>query len=147
MPERSNERWAAPSGRPPVPSPQREDRANTSSHNAAGPAGARNAFGLHACSDCAAVVDGTDLRHDGSCPLGRDIDATMAADRDWFESHPGATERRRPLTWAERETLKAPSPVPEGATWRGNVVVYQVRPGIRLRSMAEVYATPRGVVA
>ncbi len=115
-------------------------------HNEARPVEARNAFGLPACSDCGAVADGINLRHDDSCPIARDIDATMAEDRDWFESHPGATERRRPLTWAEREVLKAASPVPEGTPLRGNVVVRQIVPGVRTRHF-EVYATPRGGVA
>jgi len=115
-------------------------------HEPAAPTvGARNAFGLLTCSDCGAVPDGSNLRHDDSCPIARDIDATMAQDRDWFESHPGATERRRPLTWAEREVLKAASPVPEGTTLHGNVVVRQVVPGIRTRHF-EVHAGPRGGV-
>ncbi len=118
-----------------------------SAHNPARSAGARNAFGLLTCSDCAAVGAGINLRHDGSCPLARDIDVTMADDGGWFDSHPGATERRRPLTWAEREMLKAASPVPEGTTLHGNAVVRQIVPGIRTRHF-EVYATnPRGGVA
>ncbi len=99
----------------------------------------RNAFGIYTCSDCNAVADGTNLRHDDTCPLGRDTDTAMADDARWFAAHPGATERRRPPTWSEVDMLKR---APEGTTWHGDVVVSQIVPGIRVRRF-EVYTATR----
>jgi len=103
---------------------------------------ARSALGLSSCKDCTAVAGETrTLEHDPTCPLGQDLDAVSASDRQWFEDHPGASLRRRPPAWCERDMIAAACGValPAGVTWHGQVVVRQIGPGVRIRSYGDVY--------
>lgn len=96
------------------------------------------------CPDCGAAVDGNVLSHVESCPLAANVDATMLDDASWFAAHPGATMRRRPLAWAERDLMREvwPTEVPEGSQWRGQVVVRQLMPGLRARDFGEIRVVP-----
>lgn len=104
---------------------------------------------LPSCADCGAAYDvNRHLMHTATCPLGRDLDAMSDNDRDWFAEHPGATFRRRPVQWCERDYLAMNLPVelPPGATWHGEVLVTQLAPGVRWRSYGDVFVilTPAG---
>ena len=58
------------------------------------------------CADCiSTVTDEGALRHSASCPIQRGLDEITDADRQYFEDHPGATERVREMTHAERQSL------------------------------------------
>ncbi len=103
----------------------------------------RSALGLRSCRDCTAVAGATGtLEHDPTCPLGQNLDAVSADDRRWFEDHPGASLRRRPPAWSERDMIASACGValPAGASWHGDVVVRQLAPGVRIRSYGDVYA-------
>ncbi len=102
----------------------------------------RSALGLNSCKDCTAVAGETrTLEHVPTCPLGQDLDAVSASDRQWFEDHPGASLRRRPPAWCERDSIAAACGValPAGTTWHGQVEVRQVGVGVRIRSYGGVY--------
>jgi len=102
-----------------------------------------SALGLNSCRDCNAVAgEARTVEHDATCPLGQDLDAVSASDRQWFVDHPGASLRRRPPAWCERDIIAAACGVapPAGATWHGHVVVRQIGVGVRIRSFAGVYA-------
>jgi len=102
----------------------------------------RGALGLNSCRDCTAVAGETrTLEHDATCPLGHDLDAVSASDRQWFQEHPGASVRRRPPAWSERDSIAAAFGValPAGASWHGDVEVRQIGVGVRMRSYGGVY--------
>lgn len=108
----------------------------------------RTAFGLHACPDCTAVLDARQvLAHDTGCPVAADADAVAAADREWFEAHPGQHRHRRPVAWSETVALSGLLPVlPEGARWVGFVTVTAMGPGVRARNYSDVRVLlPSGV--
>lgn len=76
------------------------------------------------CPDCTARLrPGRTLRHDATCPVGADTDATAAADQAWFDAHPFATAYRRELTYSERALV----------TTTGRVTVTRIRDGLRVR--------------
>jgi hypothetical protein len=88
----------------------------------------------NACPDCTARLDRTDaLRHDTSCPVGLDTDATSAADRAWFAAHPFVAEYRRELTYSERATLPIAFGMPTPAVLGGRVHVTRLPEGMRMR--------------
>lgn len=97
---------------------------------------------LATCPDCSGLrhdADRAELHHDPTCPAAASLAEVVADDRTWFAARPGARERRRPLTAAERvELYRLHGPAPEGAVWRGAVVVVQMAPGVRGRSFAGV---------
>lgn len=104
-----------------------------------------NAFGLPTCPDCTAVPTGQTMRHDETCPMGRDSDAQLADDAAWFEAHPEASERHRPVWLSEVWTLRAAlPPLPEGTEFAGEVIVRQVAPGVRFKDFNGVYALVGG---
>ncbi len=92
------------------------------------------------CPDCSGLhrdAARADLHHDPTCPAAASLAEVMADDRAWFADHPGARERRRPLTAAERaEHEIAYGPSPDGMAWAGEVRVVQMAPGLRARSFA-----------
>ena len=101
----------------------------------------RNAFGLSRCPDCTATMsEDKRLVHDGACPLGRHLDEMTAADAAWFAVRPGESIRRRPVGWSEAWSVRAVHGLPDDLELRGDVVIRQVAPGVRLRSFHEVYA-------
>ncbi len=101
----------------------------------------RNRAPRRQCPDCIAVQnrDGV-LQHSDGCPFEAAMDAVSAGDRNWFETHPGATIRCRPPAMSEvyecAWSIGAPlPPPPPGHRWQpaGCVDVQQLRPGFRIR--------------
>ena len=88
--------------------------------------------------DCGRTEVDRHLKHDATCPLGRALDDQSAADRQWFETHPSRRQRRRPITPAEIAELRWHGWLPDGGRVAGDVVVTQLRPGVRARSYGEV---------
>ncbi|WP_454198220.1 hypothetical protein [Nocardia sp. Marseille-Q1738] len=85
------------------------------------------------CPDCCAGPDGgRHLTHASTCPVGVGADRAMQDDREWFEKHPLARLRHRPLTHAESVELAHALGVPVAAAV-GEVTVTQVAPGLRVR--------------
>lgn len=81
------------------------------------------------CPDCAAVAVGSRMAHAETCPLNRGVNLVLDEDRDWFEAHPDAAVRYRPVTPAEVADLLASGcsrPI-------GRVMVVQLAPGLRSR--------------
>jgi hypothetical protein len=101
------------------------------------PADTLRAPGGVICPDCDAVGSDSEpptIRHRTECPIGRGIDLAMAADRDYFATHPGIDTYERPLTWAERaqhDAFGAPPELLDGA----RVVVRAVALGVRVRTI------------
>jgi hypothetical protein len=58
----------------------------------------------------------------------------MAADRDYFATHPGIESYERPLSWAERAQHAALG-VPPDLLGGARVVVRAVAPGVRVRAV------------
>jgi hypothetical protein len=71
------------------------------------------------------------------------MDAMLADDSAWFESHPGTKIRRRPPRWNERVQMAALlGGVPEGANWTGFVVLHSAGPGVRVKSFGNIRVFP-----
>jgi hypothetical protein len=94
------------------------------------------------CPDCSATIVDNQLVHDSTCPLGISIDQRMAADRRWFEEHPRAKRRTRPITRVEVDELKAAGEIPEGWDASGPVMVTQLAPGVRTRNFSGIQMFP-----
>lgn len=118
----------------------RRDR-NTNRRRALRAARSRKRAPRLECPDCVAVQnhDGV-LRHSDGCPFEAASSAVSADDRDWFETHPGATTRCRAPDMTEMYLLAwtggmALPPPPPGHRWQptGCVEVQQIRPGVRIR--------------
>jgi hypothetical protein len=92
------------------------------------------------CPDCPATASGEkQLTHAKTCPLGLGLDERTAADREWFEAHPWATEYRRPLHWTERAELVMLALLPDvPGEPIGRVLVRQLALGVRTRSFGDV---------
>ena len=102
-------------------------------------AGQPNPFGIVVCPDCnRAFGEDGHLVHDKTCPLGLGYDEIQADDRAWFEQHPGATTRRRPVHWAEAADLRMMGMFPPFGDVVGEVVVTELAPGVRTKSFANV---------
>lgn len=88
------------------------------------------------CPDCPANIDQSTgvLLHDDTCPLGLATDATCLDDRRWFDLHPEATVRCRPLFPMELAEFRAM----DGDRLPGHrqVRVYAMLPGVRRRQYA-----------
>ena len=88
---------------------------------------------LRPCPDCAAQWDDHQLTHESSCPYGNGLDAVTQDDARWFEAHPGAHIRIRPVThaevveWAHIDGVTVPADA--------DIEVYQLVPGIRFRTV------------
>ena len=85
------------------------------------------------CPDCGAKPVNRQFTHQATCPIGLAVDAMMAADREWFEQHPGADHYYRSVTNAEvaEFSILGERPV-------GKVLVHQVEPGLRMRQIETV---------
>jgi hypothetical protein len=68
-----------------------------------------------ACPDCSAVDEARQLIHDETCPVGLAIDGQRAADRAWFERHPGIASYLRPVNRGELTELQMLGQIPPGA--------------------------------
>jgi hypothetical protein len=91
-----------------------------------------------ACPDCSGVAEGQRLTHDDTCPIGRGIDQVCADDREWFERHPLAEERWRPITPAEIVELRAMGAVaPDVDPTRWRVHITWLADGVRGRRFCE----------
>ncbi len=88
-----------------------------------------------ACPDCTAVYAPRNQSrgHDESCWISRGVEEICDADRDWFERHPFATERRRPITRAEVAEMRGGGFPFDSAPDRWRVLVTQLAPGARTR--------------
>ena len=88
------------------------------------------------CPDCGAQRTRGGFVHAHACPVAVGVDRATDGDRRWFERHPRATERVRPVTWAEAAEMEM------SLGWRpvGNVHVRQLRPGVRTRHFREAQA-------
>lgn len=104
----------------------------------------------HICPDCGAVPDAKNqLRHDETCPSGRALDDVSAADREWFEAHPGADEYWRRPTPVEVESIMRSmgKEMPdEPYEVVGRVRVRQLAPGVRSRLFGDVYVIPESAI-
>lgn len=96
------------------------------------------------CPDCARPVVGQHLQHSATCPVGIASEASRRNDAAWFRDRPGATWRRRPITWAEGVEAALLCGLPDGYRLIGNLVLEQVQPGVRLRRFDNVFAVKRG---
>lgn len=86
------------------------------------------------CPDCGAAFDGRPLAHSETCPIGIGYGRAQQADANWFRQRRGATHRRRPITWAERQDLLITGmDVPVSA----DLIVTEIRPGLRAKRLAE----------
>lgn len=61
---------------------------------------------LQPCPDCNAEVDGAELHHAPTCPIGNGVEDACDDDRAWFLAHPQEWTRTRPITRAEVETMR-----------------------------------------
>lgn len=106
------------------------------------------------CPDCGANWEapenqrrpgaGGALNHAESCPIARGYRETGDNDREWFDSNPEATQRIRPPTMAELQSImlatgQALPDAPNGAVYEpgGQVIVTQVAPGLRERNFKD----------
>lgn len=81
------------------------------------------------CPDCGAIAVGSRMTHVETCPLDRGVNRVLDDDREWFEAHPGASVRVRPVTPAEvADLLAAGADRPTG-----DVIVLNLAPGLRMR--------------
>jgi hypothetical protein len=94
------------------------------------------------CPDCTGVVKNNHLEHDNSCPVGRAEGERSAADRRYFEDHPGAQRFVRPITPSEVIELRLVGQIPPGWTAVGSIEVIQIRPGVRARRFSETWMVP-----
>ena len=91
------------------------------------------------CVDCGATWSEASIVHADTCPIAVGIDRVAGADRIWFEAHPDADVRYRPIDPLEIIELRAVGSIPPQATEiTGQVTVTQWLPGIRLRSFAGI---------
>lgn len=91
------------------------------------------------CPDCGAEVSPLGIfKHEPTCPPSAEAARAVADDAAWFRAHPEATQRRRPVTPGEATEYEM------SYGWRpsGDLVVYQIRPGVRTRHVME-HGVPR----
>jgi hypothetical protein len=85
------------------------------------------------CPDCTAELVDKQLRHEDSCPLGRGCDEFREDDREWFEAHPFAARRFRPIHWAEVASLHHVGAIPPGGEVTAKVEVIKLGERVRAR--------------
>ena len=92
------------------------------------------------CPDCNATLDiKRHLQHEKTCPLAVGIDEICAEDAAWFRRHSTRSTRKRPVSKAEGSELLMTAPTPGLLEVAGDVIVTQVKPGVRIRNFSEVY--------
>jgi hypothetical protein len=99
------------------------------------------------CADCTAVLVDSHLTHDSTCPVGVAEDERLAADRRYFEDHPGAQSFVRQITQSEITELRLVGRIPPGWSAAGTIEVVQIRPGVRLRRFKDAWLHPMGGAA
>lgn len=90
------------------------------------------------CPDCSARAGDSGLVHDDGCPVGRDCDRQLFDDGQFFRAHPEATERRRPPFYSEVVMLRSIGAMPPLGEVAGEVVVYQLADGVRMKELGEL---------
>lgn len=96
------------------------------------------------CPDCGQRCVDLKLVHLDTCPIGRSIEESQRADREFFAAHPNAREYRRPLAACDIDGLRRAWLLPEGYRMVGLVLVIQIGPGVRGRDYAGILAVPYG---
>lgn len=96
----------------------------------------------YTCRDCIDTTpDASTFTHADGCPHDAAFEAVCAADRAWFEQHPGTVAYWRGVTWPEIQDLRAAGILPADLTvtvvdFEGFVHVHLAHPpaiGMRAR--------------
>lgn len=86
-----------------------------------------------ACPDCGATPVARVVTHAETCPISVGVDRITAADARYFARNAKRRKRARPITWAEQAEAEM------SCGWRptGDVTVWQLQPGSRIRHFTE----------
>jgi hypothetical protein len=90
------------------------------------------------CPDCAAEAVDRYVTHEKTCPLGLAIDASCAADRAYFEKHPGSKVYWRAIRTSEVDELRMFHVIPDIGRLAGRVTVTRLCDGLRTRKFDEL---------